>query len=731
MMKAEQQEQQSSNNGHDDAAGVSVEGTTATKTGGGLMVLPTTVASSSVSSLVVDDYCTLKILSFLDAKDLLSVQGLNRYFHQKIIDHDEILFSACLQHDFYEGKVLSYAVSQYYGSKNQNNSSSSSSSSSNSTTTVAVASTATTTAKSTVTSPYKRVYLAFQNRWKLCKQESKSIKIHWRSPDHIPRTDNADVDSFIISPKKKEISTIMTDDVRALVFIVRIGEGGDAVGLMEWTPEEGGREDQLIMDKEMWDDEDWREGFNIPKEICDKIENWRTDQNFDKDSYERLRTYFCLSLHVVDMERFRAMSILEETPAEEIENHEIDNFSTFSGITAYGHVHKYLFGIPHPGSPYHRPLEECNFNSVYDFDQLFDFPRVESVDCWGHLEIGRDLQRESMSYKDGSGISFSFDSDASVTVGYEICNFYRALMKEKCVYGGVHVIPSQALAPRLLEQPLWVKDKKIVDTIISFLPFKEQAGMLRLVCRPFKDSAIRQLEIKLLDEIKVIGFDRYESGGWFKAQVRRGWSDDPFATTEDSVIDDAFWLASCRCSTFSSCKNSDSCKNTQKGIADALDVKQARAVLREQGRIKRVFENKYETNHDIRRLEMNIKFSSKPKTIFAICNEILWDIMYGSVSYEMIPKYLRRDYGICGRMSNGRFLRSLFLVFNHIPDSMEASNPTKKVCGPGPSMGKVETYVHCLNDTSTSYHRMKTLFRFHTREGKEIEILIESRANIS
>ena len=93
-----------------------------------------------------------------------------------------------------------------------------------------------------------------------------------------------------------------------------------------------------------------------------------------------------------------------------------------------------------------------------------------------------------------------------------------------------------------MQQPFWVGTEKIIDTVLSYSSFEDQAGKLRLVCRQFDASALHQLERKL-DKIKVIGFMRDGEGcgnSWFKATVLRGWT-DKCLTSKESVTDDALW----------------------------------------------------------------------------------------------------------------------------------------------------------------------------------------------
>jgi hypothetical protein len=104
------------------------------------------------------------------------------------------------------------------------------------------------------------------------------------------------------------------------------------------------------------------------------------------------------------------------------------------------------------------------------------------------------------------------------------------------------------------------KTDEMLNTILGFLPFEEQVCSLRLVNRNFKKTCEALLEEKFVDKIKVIAFDAWESS-WFKAEVRRGWSEDS-CTNKESCIDDALAMASCRCIAFhnNSKENQENCK---------------------------------------------------------------------------------------------------------------------------------------------------------------------------
>ena len=538
---------------------------------------PPAPSKNYFTALVLYDSCPsilLEIVSFLRGQDLHAIESTSKEFQAYIEVNDKVIFSRCLRTDFLEGKLLTETVdtammlvaSEVAGGES-------------STTTMNYGAIAPTT-------PYKKMYLAFRNRWKLHQQEKESIPIPWRRPSKpLPHTlskktlSDKIADKFCYYPYNSQDSesdlslcsdtpvssagddssskqfTMITDDVHALVFIFRIGSDGDAVALLEWKPcqECGYRKDKLTMNEKQQDCDDWniRNKFDIPDLDNELIEMIDTLRGLDhtvspsewSNQFEKVESTlakrFCISLHVVDIQRFQVMSIAEDCPAGEIINFSKRKFS-FLNIKC-----PELLGVPARSSPYCKPLDEYNCNRYYDEEG------VESLVLLSELNICQDLYPSL--YFEGD-IDFDFSIDNTVITAYEVCNYYRALMKKKCAYGGVPIVPnnihSALLGPG--DQKEWVRNERIVDSIASFLPFECQAGDLRLVSRQFKISAMRQIEEKLFD-IKVIGFDRDQSG-WKKVKVRRGWSDDSFCDSKDHVIDDAFFLASCRCHTKCRCK---------------------------------------------------------------------------------------------------------------------------------------------------------------------------------
>ena len=421
---------------------------------------PPAPSKNYFTALVLYDSCPsilLEIVSFLRGQDLHAIEGTSKDFQAYIEVNDKVIFSRCLRTDFYEGQLLAETVdtammlvaSEAGGEES-------------STTTMHYGAVAPTT-------PYKKMYLAFRNRWKLHQQEKESIPIPWRRPSKpLPHTlskktlSDKSADKFCYPYELESESsvcsdtplssagddssskqfTMITDDVNTLVFIFRIGSDGDAVGLLEWKACQEGeyRHDKLTMNETQRYCDDYE--FNIPDLDNELIEMINTLRGLDhtvspsewSNQFEKVESKlakrFCISLHIVDIQRFQVMSIAEDCPA----GREITNFGTrcFSFLNIKCPE---LLGVPTRSSPYYKPLEEYNCDRYYDEE---NGRTIESPVLLSELKIYQDLY-PSLYLGD---IDFEFMIDSIVFIAHEVCNFYRALMKEKCAYGGVPIVPN-------------------------------------------------------------------------------------------------------------------------------------------------------------------------------------------------------------------------------------------------------------------------------------------------
>lgn len=377
-------------------------------------------------------------------------------------------------------------------------------------------------------------------------------------------------------------------------------------------------------------------------------------------------------------------------------------------------------------------------------------------DCWKANDedyYGIDL------YHPQKGLNFNFlgsEGESSLHRPHQICSFLRTLMKEKCV----QVELREAMEISMAQQPEWVNVDKILDAIASYASFEDQAGKLRLVCRQFGASALRQLEAKL-EKIKVIGFSNEGECGdsWFKATVQRGWS-DKCLTSKESVVDDAIWLASCRC-CFQYCADKDSCKNASKPLTchgysskskkyETLTVEEAvvRQKLTDKGRVQLT-----ETSSDeLRWAErddywkpsnvVKCSFEEDEMNLFDLCRNVgkAIDSNTGGYMYEEegeqppLNWHLKRDYGVSKRISSRQFVRSIFLIFaraenkitmNEEDESAEKKarvTPSQKV-----TIGMAKTNIDAAK--IGHYSRMKKIIRFKSAANEPLEICLESRSS--
>ena len=356
----------------------------------------------------------LHIVSFLPTQDLHAVDGTGKEFNSFIAEQDKILFTHRLQDDFYEGKVLVETVE-----------------------TALASCTVSSYGGAVPTTPFKKMYLAFRNRFQLHAGNKHSITIPWQLPSKpLPgslfNTTLSDeiVDKFYDSPDYERAegeitnNVKITDDVNALVFILRIGQGGNAVGLMEWVPWNGGQ--KLVFNKKQQNCDDWLLNFEIPKLDDGAIEMIGTFDAMDIDTvpeseresqFEKVKSklsdLFCFSLTVIDVQRFQAMEIVKDQPAGDLQldtpSHSRLDHYTFSGTDIKA---PHLIGVD-PESYESEDQwgdEPTIFGSILYIDKS-DYPRVYLEDLNFHLS----------------------DSVWRNFYAYQACHLYRALMKRKCV----------------------------------------------------------------------------------------------------------------------------------------------------------------------------------------------------------------------------------------------------------------------------------------------------------
>ena len=718
-------------------------------------LVDSSASNHNMERLIDAELTVLSVVKFLSAKDCLSLQAVSRGFHQLLGKHDEAIFGYLLRRDFAEGRVLFYVAKKRNLSR-------------------------------------KKLYRAFLGRWSLPKQidaekmrdvptdfmrdfEAHSLNkvmITWLKPADIP-VDNYQGAKLLIP----------NDDVDNVVFIVRVGAGKDSFcALMEWNSEYDPEKrdlSQLIIDKSWCDDNGVERvtQFHIPQDR-EANNRWLNRDLTVGQLTEVLRSKHPLTLHAVDTRYCQVASLMDNSPIEDFGFND-DDVSDF--ISRYGSGLPSLWGLTPKFSPFHRKITERDFGhtltAYLDEDDEVPPPPLEYLPIRGNVQLNKyrirwmkdgiedDVTNDIVLSHLQRGISFGFRGIGKSTVRspHQICNFLRALMKEKCLEVEPRGIMQFAVVP---QQPEWVQADKVLDAITSYASFEDQAGKLRLVCRQFDASALRQIEAKLV-KTKVIAFRRGGGEGcecydsWFKATVRRGWS-DTCLTSNDSAIDDVLWLASCRC-CFEYCADKDSCKNaskpltchgynpdTKKHETQTIDEASVRQKLTDkEGWVRLAEESPGECWRRERALYyvkpsnvVRCSFKEDEMTLFQLSELAFKVIDYntgGEYGYEEMGRRallnwnLKRDYGVSKSITSRQFVRSIFLIFARAAVNEKALDkdesamkkariaPSQKV-----TIGTAESTVEVKKG---HYSRMKKIMRFYSANNEPMEICFESRSS--
>ena len=453
-----------------------------------------------------DDYLTLlrascptivlDILSFLPTQDLHMVESTDKEFNFFIAENDKTLFSNCLRNDFDVGQVLVETVETALSSC-----------------------TVTIYGGVAPKTPYKKMYLAFRNRYRLHERE-RSIALPWnKPPEPLPLSlfqntlSDEIVDKFYDDDDyEREDSdgtdtTMITDDVNALVFILTIGK--DAVGLMEWEPWRTGS--KLVLNKKQEHCYDWLYNImDIPKLDDEAIKMIDTyDDMVDDDDVSasertnqfeevksKLRDHFCFSLHAVDVQRFQVMTIVQDNPAGVLD---IDRPSCFS-FTNCEMKCPYLIGVD-PES------YESETEGNPDMDPIHQLTSLLHIDTRDYPGV----------YLKGMNIHLTDALEFDDLPAYVACNLYRKLMKRKCVdYGGFPTVPFPTILRRR----------------------EVRGGDLRIVRQQLQIASVMN-KIRTnqccLDEINVTtGTDIMDESSGHKIGNKRGFSDDRFCDSKDN-----------------------------------------------------------------------------------------------------------------------------------------------------------------------------------------------------
>ena len=696
--------------------------------------------SHPIGLLIGSEDVVLSITAFLSAKDCINLHAVSRAFHHCLSGRiDETLFEKHLRCDFDEGEVLVYVAEK----KNLS---------------------------------YKKLYRAFRGRWSLPKQEDPNIQLQLPSSS---KYENRYTKILIPWSKPSEKIPkeqyrgakilVPNNDVDDVVFIASIGGDNDThSALMDWNPEcKSTPRGQLIIDKSWCDD---KGTFVLPKAKVNYISEYKSP--------------FALTLHAIDTKYYQVASLLDHTPMDKEDGclRDRENYSKID--LYYGEDPPALFAIPPKGSPFHRVFTDRDFfeclNALEDGP-----PGLFHESIRGRLVLEEVEQNERLvddDYSDEEDYEYEYDYEykfrqegmlfdfgeafeiSTVQWPHHLCSFFRALMREKCLH-----IESRGLGPVVVQQPRWVQDRKILDTVTSFLCFEDQAFKSRLVCRQFCNSAMRQLQAKL-DKNKRIGL---KSKAWqepfewemFQATVRQGWSDNCLTNKEESAIDDALWLASCRCYLRRDyCEDRRSCKNTSMKYLEcygyssttgttetqAIDKDIIRQKLRVKGSVCLTERDPKDRSYEyVERNKVECYFDEDEMNLFDLCRKLEEEILSGADDDDndwtgmpaSLHWKLQKDYGVVypssssrfGYVTHKQFVRAIFLLFTRSFDEGEGTAaeddaPKKKKARSTPSQKIAITMAKSnIELEDGQYSREKKIIRFNNSANNvPIEICIES-----
>ncbi len=685
-----------------------------------------------IGQLLGAEDIVLTIAEFLSAKECLSLQTTSRRLNDVMSKHETSLFDKHLRRDFPEGEVLSYVAKKTNLSR-------------------------------------KKLYRAFAARWSLPKQADETLRA--AEPSYYSWGDSlTDRNTKIITTWTGSLTlsdadyrvkkNLINDDVDNVVFIVSVGAGeGNSSpsfsALMEWNSEFDGphfdfdqaKFDQLIIDKT------WAEDSGIVPFLPDA--GYMGEE----------RCKLTLSLHAIETRYYQIASLMENTPMDE-SFYEEDRPQL---NVLYGFSLPSLFGIPPKTSPFHNEVEEGDYDEVIKDGVGGVYPRLEYMTIRGRLRIAvnanqwqqgfnadEDMERNENEEKyelghPWKGVNFCFtgegdgDFECSVDQPYEICSFLTTLMKERCI----QIVQRPRLDIAMIsEQPEWVQTDKIIDTITSFVSYEDQASMMRLVCRNFRLSALRQIKSKLFQN-KVIGFMKLDYYGEisFKATVRRGWSD---GFERKGVIEDALRLASCRCRS-GSCQGKKSCElgdhlsfqssgsKSNQCVTQSIAVETVRQCLIEKGSVcvDKNFSDTATSDQIISDQTDNSVYCfyrEEEMTLFELFSEIARGINYETDPHgyaACLHDDLKRDYGVLvsNNMYCRGFVRSILLPFATAMNkdhTIEEPREKKVRISPSTTNAMISEARSSLNIENGRISRKVCIYRFFSADNEPIEVRLDS-----
>ena len=484
--------------------------------------VPTNPVLSTLALGGFDD-AALNIATYLCARDILTLHKVNHGWNTLLNKHDEVLFERLIliHQDFVEGYVLNYVAKRDKLS-------------------------------------YKKLYLAFHNKWSLPKFGSEKNSTKPKKRNKLPEVTITWQPGYI---NRNDI------DIKSVVFIGRLGSYDGDNALYEDDPDDIDKSCILLQ----WNKEyvEQQAGANNYKLVIDKgwknetdgfYMNQNTNANMaylENDDFEELekalKLTHTLTLHAIDIRQYQVATLMEDSQMSSLIGSEGDTLT----MKGYGFGMPILCGIPQKNSPfYHNPLKR-DYLSIRGDIECEHYTGVTVDDNGVEIEGSRHLYVDLKQGEGEEGIKFNFGSRPP----HEVCSFLKAVMEKKCVVGERRLIFETSAI--VTQQPDWIQHERVVDTITSYASFEDQAGDLRLVCRQFGKSALKQLRTKL-DKTEQICVSGGMHTDFFKATIRNGWS-EACLTSKERAVEDAIWLLKCRCGP-NLCGDRESCPNKDKPL---------------------------------------------------------------------------------------------------------------------------------------------------------------------
>jgi len=244
---------------------------------------------------------------------------------------------------------------------------------------------------------------------------------------------------------------------------------------------------------------------------------------------------------------------------------------------------------------------------------------------------------------------------------------------------------------------------ELVRAILLSVPLDYLATSMRWVNRLFRSTAQELVEFMLFDETKVIAFDRYHGGDWFKADVCRGWTDISL-TTKERCVDEALQMAACRCSSWeSTCgfqdKNSSEMKSCQSNALKSgftplrgFDTVKAKDLLLSKGWVHIGANQSVHGGGGYPRPDEQsivVEFNKGDLSLEKLLKDLTKSIRK-EVEYDYIPNTFTRFYGVEKKKMHLReFLRLLFVVFaTSAATAAAAATTTAATVTPSPKKKK-------------------------------------------